>query len=124
MDKLVFGLVPDLQSEIARDVAHEFERRKRGIEHQREGHVAALQQSEERPQDQRFARSYLARQDHEPAMRRHSVIQRSERLVVPHRRKKKRRVGSDLEGVALQIVESLIHGFEMPASKYLLDGAW
>ena len=45
-----------------------------------------LQQAQQRPQDERLARAYLARQNYKTAVRRYSVVQRSEGFVVPRRR--------------------------------------
>ena len=109
VDQFVFGLARNLQPEIARDIAHEFERRKRRIENQGEGHIAALQQPQQRAQNERLPRAHLARQNHKSAVRRHPVVQRSERLVVPRRRKQERRIRRDLERVSLKIVEALVH---------------
>src|SRR5271169_166162 len=111
MDQLVFGLVSDRQTKIACDIAHEFHRRKRRIENESEGHITALQQSQQRAQDERLPRAHLARKNYETAVRRHAVVQRGERFVVPRCGKQKRRIRRDLEGVALQVVEALVHDF-------------
>ena len=111
VDQLVFGFARDRQPEIAQDIAHEFQRRKRRIENQSEGHIAALQQPQQRAQNKRLARAHLARQNYKSPVRRHSVVQRSERFVVPRRRKQERRVRRDFKRVALQIVETLVHVF-------------
>ena len=111
MDQLVFGLARDLQPKIQRDIAHEFEWRKRRIEYQSKGNIAALQQPQQRAQNERLPRAYLARQNDKSPVRRHSVVQRSERFVVPRRGKQKRRIRRDLERVSLQVVEALVHDF-------------
>ena len=109
MDQLVFGLARNRQPEIARDIAHEFQRRKRRIEDQSKGNIATLQQPQQRAQNERLSRAHLARQNYKSAVRRHSVVQRSECFVVPRRGKQKRRIRRDLERVALQIIEALVH---------------
>ena len=109
VDQLVFGLARDRQPEIARDIAHEFQRRERRIEYQSEGHIAALQQPQQRAQNERLPCAHLARQNYKSAVRGHSVVQRSERLVVPGCGKQERRIRRDLERVSLQVVEALVH---------------
>src|SRR5229473_46564 len=111
VNQLVFGFARDRQPEIKRDVTHEFQRRKRGIENQGEGHIAALQQPQQRAQNERLSGANLARQNYESAVRCHSVIQRSERFVVPRRGKQKRRVRRDFERISLQLIEALVHDF-------------
>jgi len=47
VDQFVFGLARHRQPEIERDIAHEFQRRQRGIENQSEGNIAALHQPQQ-----------------------------------------------------------------------------
>src|ERR1035441_480574 len=105
VDELVFGLARDRQPEIERDIAHKFQRRKRWIENQSERHIAALQQSQQRAQNERLSGAHLARQNYKSPVRGHAVVQRSERFVVPRRRKQEERIKSEERGGSVNGVE-------------------
>src|SRR5271165_2797463 len=97
------------QSKIPRDIAEKLQRRQAGIEDQREGNVALLQQPKQGTQHQGLAGTDFPAQDHESLVRRHAVVQRRQCFVVPRRRKQKRRIGRDLERIQSKLIERFVH---------------
>src|SRR3984957_11085095 len=107
--KVTLGLARSRQSKITGNILQEIGRRQPRIEDIRIGHVAPAQQLQQAEHQQGLARAYFPGHYHEAFASPHSVVQSRQRLVVSLRREKKRRVGSNLERVALQIVKTLIH---------------
>src|ERR1700722_2751990 len=107
--KIALGLARGRQPKITGNILQEIGGCQPRIEHIRISHVAAAQQLQQAAHQQSLARAYFPGHDHEAFAPPHSVVQRRQRLVVSLRREKKRWVRSNLERVALQIVETLIH---------------
>src|SRR3984957_11481267 len=123
--KVAFGLARSRQPKITGNILQEVGRRQPRVEDIRIGHVAAAQQLQQAAHQQGLARAHFPRHDHEAFAQPLSEVQRRQRLVVSLRREKKRRVGSNLERVALQIVETLIHweSTSYPRKKLIADPA-
>jgi len=68
-----------------------------------------LQQPQQAPKHQGFARTHFAGNDDEPLVPSDTVVQGRERLVVPAGGKQEKRIRSDLEWITLQIVEGFVH---------------
>src|SRR5580700_953485 len=123
--KVALSLARGGQAKITSHVLQEIDRREPRVEDICIGHVAAAQQLQQAAHQQGLARAYFPGHYHEAFAPPHSVVKRCQRLVVSLRREKKRRVWSNLERVALQIVETLIHweSTSYPRKKLIADPA-
>src|ERR1051326_8682553 len=116
--KFALGFACRGKSKISRDVLQELHRTQTWIKNVGVGDIGARQDLEEAPDQQSLARADLAGHDDKTLASLDSVVEGGQGLVVFLRRVQKGRIGSDLEGVPLQIVEALIHD-SVPPSRSL-----
>src|ERR1039458_2697188 len=108
--QLAFVLTRSREPEVAENVLQKLRLRELAIEKICVGNVFALfQQSKQASKQQGFPGSYLSSQHNKSLVPPNAIIKRCQRLVVPLGREKKSGIGRELERVAREVEETLVH---------------
>src|SRR5579864_2588168 len=109
--KIALRLASRWDAEVPHDILQKLHRTEARVKDISECYVSALQYLQQAAHEYGLARAHFAGQHDESLAPLHPVIECCQRFIVLRRRKQKCRIRRDVEGVSLQIVETLVHGW-------------